>query len=78
MKEGIHPKYNKIIAVCTNCGHEFETGSVLTELRLEICHKCHPVFLGNNERRILDTEGRVQKFEKKFANFTPQSGSKKK
>jgi large subunit ribosomal protein L31 len=46
------------------CGAEFETGSTSEKLRVDICSNCHPFFTGDN--RILDTEGRVEKFLKKY------------
>lgn len=64
MRQGIHPEYNKITVSCV-CGNEFVTGSILGELRLDICSACHPFFTGT--QKIVDTEGRVDKFKKKFA-----------
>lgn len=32
MKKGIHPDYKKVKVVCTSCGNEFETGSVLKDV----------------------------------------------
>ncbi|MEW6428387.1 MAG: 50S ribosomal protein L31 [Thermodesulfobacteriota bacterium] len=63
MKSDIHPKYNKISAVCA-CGAEVETGSVDTEMRVEICSSCHPFFTG--KQKLIDTAGRVEKFRKKY------------
>ena len=34
MKKGIHPNYKKVKVVCTSCGAEFESGSVLDEVRV--------------------------------------------
>ena len=57
-------KYYKITATCAACGAEFETGSTLDKIRVDVCSQCHPFFTG--ESRILDTEGRVEKFKKKY------------
>ncbi len=46
------------------CGAEYEAGSTFQEIRLEICAACHPFFTG--ESKILDAEGRVEKFKKKY------------
>ena len=46
MKQGIHPNYQKAKVVCVSCGHEFETGSVLKEIRVDTCSKCHPFYTG--------------------------------
>ena len=64
MKKGIHPDYNEIVASCA-CGAEFKTGSTLKEIRVDICSACHPMFTG--KQKIMDTEGRVDKFRKKVA-----------
>ena len=65
MKENIHPKYYKTTAKCA-CGAEYEIGSTKENIRVDICSACHPLFTG--KQKILDTEGRVQKFSKKYAN----------
>jgi large subunit ribosomal protein L31 len=64
MKKGIHPDYNEVIASCA-CGAQFKTGSTLKEVRVDICSACHPLFTG--KQKILDTEGRVDKFNKRLA-----------
>lgn len=67
MKENIHPQYAPIQVSC-NCGHIFETGSVLgKDLGIEVCNKCHPFYTGKT--KIVDTAGRVDKFSKKFGKF---------
>ena len=66
MKEKIHPKYGKTIVTCT-CGNTFETRSVMGDkLNVEICSSCHPFFTG--KQKIVDTAGRVEKFQKKYAD----------
>ena len=72
MKSDTHPAYNKITAVCA-CGNEFELGSVLKEVHVEICSACHPFFTG--KQKLIDTAGRIEKFKKKYANY--QGGKKK-
>ena len=64
MKEGIHPDYHKVEAQC-GCGNVIETGSVETEIRTEICSACHPFFTG--KQKLIDTAGRIDKFNKKYA-----------
>ncbi|OGC06709.1 50S ribosomal protein L31 [candidate division WOR-1 bacterium RIFOXYA2_FULL_36_21] len=64
MKKDIHPKYYKTIAKCA-CGAEYEIGSTKEKVHVDICSACHPLFTG--KQKILDTEGRVQKFKKKYA-----------
>ena len=67
MKQGIHPKYYDVEARCA-CGATFKTRSTKQELHLEICSQCHPFFTGR--QKILDTEGRVERFTKKFGAQT--------
>jgi large subunit ribosomal protein L31 len=64
MKKGIHPKLKTINVTCA-CGEQFQTLSVLDEIRVEICSKCHPFYTGKT--KIVDTAGRVEKFMKKYA-----------
>ncbi len=63
MKEGIHPKYGEATVKCA-CGETFTTGSTKTDLHVDVCSKCHPFFTG--KQKILDTGGRVERFNKKF------------
>ena len=65
MKKDIHPKYTKTAVHCA-CGNDFVTGSCLGEtLKVDICNVCHPFFTG--KIKVLDTEGRVDRFKRKYA-----------
>ena len=64
MKEKIHPTYEFVEAVCA-CGNKFMTRSTAKTLKLDICAACHPFFTG--KQKLLDTEGMVEKFNKRFA-----------
>jgi large subunit ribosomal protein L31 len=64
MKEKMHPELHDVKVHCA-CGNEFMTRSTKKELRVEICSNCHPYFTG--KQRLMDTEGRVEKFNKKYA-----------
>lgn len=64
MKTDIHPKYEKTIVSCA-CGNTFETRSTnCGSIKVEICSACHPFFTG--KQKIVDTEGRVEKFLSKY------------
>lgn len=64
MKAGIHPNYVQVSVACV-CGNQFMTGSTKGQpIRTEICAACHPFFTGT--QKIVDTEGRVDRFLKKF------------
>lgn len=64
MKEGIHPEYVEARVICA-CGNTFTTRSTKRELHTEVCSVCHPFFTG--EQRIVDTAGRVERFNRRFA-----------
>uniref|UniRef100_A0A7V5XF96 Large ribosomal subunit protein bL31 n=1 Tax=Thermodesulfobacterium geofontis TaxID=1295609 RepID=A0A7V5XF96_9BACT len=74
MKKGIHPRYYEEATVKCACGNEFKVGSTKKEIRVEICSKCHPFFTG--EMKFIDTEGRIEKFMKKYADFYEQKETK--
>ncbi len=73
MKEGIHPKYYDVVARCA-CGNTWKTRSTKPELHLEICSQCHPFFTGR--QKLIDTEGRVERFTKKYGAQTVESRKK--
>lgn len=64
MKEKIHPEYKEAKVVCA-CGETFTTRSTKTLIKVDICSKCHPFYTG--KQKIVDTEGRVEKFMKKYS-----------
>jgi len=65
MKKDIHPTYDiKVKATCA-CGAVFEVGSTMSDIVMEICSQCHPFYTGNE--KILDTAGRVDRFNKRKA-----------
>ena len=68
MKTEIHPAYYAEAVVTCVCGNTFKTGSTRKELRVDICSACHPFYTG--KQKNMDTEGRVEKFRKKYANVT--------
>jgi large subunit ribosomal protein L31 len=70
VKPDIHPKYYEVEARCA-CGTTWKTRSTKPELHLEICSNCHPFFTGR--QKLVDTEGRVERFTKKFGAQTVES-----
>ena len=75
MKTGIHPNLKLAKVICTGCGNEFETLSVKETITVSICSNCHPFFTGT--KKLLDTEGRVQKFERRYNQQSGQQQNKK-
>ena len=64
MKDKIHPKY-VVTKVTCGCGNSFTTRSTQAELKVDICNVCHPFYTG--KLKYIDTAGRIEKFQKKFA-----------
>ena len=74
MKAAIHPAYNEVNVVCA-CGHKFVTRSTHKgDIRVEICSSCHPFITG--KQKLIDTAGRVDKFERKYASQRAEKKSK--
>lgn len=63
VKQGIHPDYKEVKVICA-CGETFTTRSTIPEIKVDICSKCHPFYTG--KQKIVDAEGRVEKFKKKY------------
>ena len=63
MKDGIHPEYKTVTVSCA-CGNTFETRTTVDSIHIEICSACHPFYTG--KQKMLDTAGRVERFNKKY------------
>jgi large subunit ribosomal protein L31 len=74
MKNSLHPEYKEASVVCA-CGNKIETRSTRGDFHVEICSACHPFFTGKN--KLLDTEGRVDRFRKKYATQAAAAAQKK-
>ena len=82
MKKDIHPEYKDVVFLDTGTGDkflcrsaaqthdtiEFE-GTVYPCFKVSITSKSHPFYTG--EQGIVDTEGRVDKFKKRYAKAAP-------
>ena len=69
MKPNIHPEYLETTVHCA-CGASWQTRSTSKDLHLDICSNCHPFFTGR--QKLIDTEGRVDRFTKKFGAQTSE------
>jgi len=67
VKPKIHPKYEEARVSCA-CGETWTTRSTKKEIHVEICSVCHPFFTG--KQKLIDTAGRVERFQKKYAKKT--------
>ena len=81
MKKGIHPEYRPVVfkdvstdfsiltrsTVQTNETVKWEDGQEYPLYKVDISSSSHPFYTGT--QRIVDSEGRVEKFKKKYARF---------
>ena len=75
MKAATHPAYNEVRVHCA-CGNTFMTRSTHKgDINVEICSACHPFFTG--KQKLVDTAGRVDKFEKKYQKIRAEKAAKK-
>jgi len=75
MKKDIHPKYHTNTKVTCVCGNEFTTGSTRDEIKVELCHMCHPFYTG--KQKLVDTARRVEKFQERLAKKTVVAQTRK-
>jgi large subunit ribosomal protein L31 len=80
MKKGIHPNYRPIVFQDNGANYSFLTNSTVKTdqtiqwtdgkeyplYKVEISSASHPFFTG--KMKLLDTTGRVERFQKKFQN----------
>lgn len=78
MKKEIHPEYKEVVFFDTTSDFKFMTKSTMTSeetikwedgneypvIKIEVSSASHPFYTGKNI--LLDTAGRVEKFNKKY------------
>ncbi|MBI2175376.1 MAG: 50S ribosomal protein L31 [Parcubacteria group bacterium] len=65
MKKDIHPEYHTDAVISCACGNRITVGSTRKETAVEICGACHPFYTG--KEKLIDTAGRVERFERRRA-----------
>lgn len=75
MKKDIHPDYYTEAKVNCVCGNEFNVGSTKKAIKVDICSACHPFYTG--KQKLMDMEGRIEKFNKRYANFSNKLNKRK-
>jgi large subunit ribosomal protein L31 len=76
MRTEIHPKYDDVQVTCS-CGNVFTTRSTKTgAMHVELCNECHPFFTGR--QKLVDTGGRVERFQKRYAGTEVKSKKRQK
>lgn len=87
MKKDIHPQYGPVVFRDTSSGTSFLTRSTLqpTETvvwedgrtypvqNVEVSDRSHPFWTGRG--RVVDTEGRVERFRRRYATGGDSSGA---
>ena len=81
MKSGIHPEYQPVVFRDLSSGDTFLTRSTVTSdktieldgvtypvIDVEISSASHPFYTG--KQRIMDSAGRVEKFNQRFKGFS--------
>ena len=63
MKAEIHPEYVDATIACS-CGSIIQTRATKPSMHIDVCSACHPFFTG--EQRIVDTAGRVERFQRRY------------
>ena len=63
MKTESQPDYVEATVRCS-CGNTFVTRSTKPSLDVELCNECHPFYTG--KQKLVDTGGRVERFNKRF------------
>ena len=74
-KSEIHPKWYPDAKVICNGEVVMTTGSTQPELHVDVWSGNHPFFTGT--QKILDTEGRVDRFMKKYGMGSANSSTTK-
>ena len=75
MKKGIHPEYQMTKITCI-CGNVIETHSTVKDIHVEICSACHPFFTG--KQKLVDTAGRIDRFNKRYGMKSAEGASAEK
>lgn len=61
MKGDTHPTYYPNTKIVCACGNTISVGSTVEDIHIELCSACHPFYTG--KQNLVDTSGRVEKFE---------------
>lgn len=78
MKENIHPEFKSVVFKDISCDYAYLTKSTMKSketikwedgkeyplIKFEVSSSSHPFYTGKH--RIVDTEGRAEKFKKKY------------
>jgi large subunit ribosomal protein L31 len=76
MKSDIHPKWFPECKVFYRGQHVMTVGATVPEINVEVWSGSHPFYTG--QKTFIDTAGRVERFQRKFAGdyFKKDDGKK--
>ena len=87
MKKDIHPRFRKVVfkdistedtflthsTINTKENIQWEDGNEYPLYKVEISSASHPFYTGT--QKVLDTEGRIDRFKKRYAHFNKKKSS---
>lgn len=73
-KQGIHPEWYPEAKVMCNGQEVMTVGSTQPIINVEVWSGNHPYYTGT--QKIIDTEGRVDRFLRKYGMFSKPSSNK--
>jgi large subunit ribosomal protein L31 len=90
MKENLHPKVRAVVFKDMSCDFQFlgtstmdskdkikwEDGKEYPLIKVEISSASHPFYTG--KQRVMDTEGRIDRFKKRYSKPEPTAPAKSK
>jgi len=89
MQKDIHPEYRKVVFQDVSANESYLIGSTIKAeqtikwedgneyplVKIDISSSSHPFYTG--KQKVLDTEGRIEKFKKKFGSTYAKARKKK-
>ena len=66
-----HPDYRPSKITCA-CGANYATFSTRGDFSVDVCSSCHQFYTG--KQKLLDSAGRVERFNRKYGRSTPTQG----
>jgi large subunit ribosomal protein L31 len=58
-----HPEQTFATVRCTSCGNSFVTRSTRSEIVVDVCSNCHPIYTGH--ARPARSGSRIERFERR-------------
>ncbi|AYJ01175.1 50S ribosomal protein L31 [Candidatus Phytoplasma ziziphi] len=58
------PEFNEIEVICATCSHKHKIGTVMKQMKIEICSNCHSFYTG--KQVFVTVAGQIDKFNKRY------------